>query len=66
MIIILFTVKKFTQTHEDYAVLRNKSAINSLGKLFVQCHKQTCSPTVSPCFFQHIVYNGMKMSEIMS
>jgi len=54
MIIILLTVKKSTQTHEDYAVLQNKSAINSLEKLFVQCHKRTFSPTVLPCFFQQL------------
>jgi len=52
MIIILLTVKKSTQIHEVDAVLRNKSVINSLGKLSVQCHMQTFSPTVSLCFFQ--------------
>ena len=56
MIIILLTVKKSTQIREDDAMLRNKSAINSLETLSVQCHMQTFSPTVLPCFFQQIQF----------
>jgi len=52
MIIILLTAKKSTQIREDNAVLRNKSAVNSLKTLSVQCHMQNVSYTVSPCFCQ--------------
>jgi len=56
MIIILLTVKESAQIHEDDAVLRNKSAINSLETLSVQCHMQPCSPSVLPCFFRQIQF----------
>jgi hypothetical protein len=56
MIIMLLTVKKSTQIHEDDVVLRNKSAINSLETLSVQCYMQNFSPTVLHCFFQQIQF----------
>jgi len=46
MIIILLAVKTSTQIQEDDAVLRNKSAINSLEKLSVHCHMLTFFPAV--------------------